>query len=170
MADESQDCVFAYYILEHCAYPERFLIKLLQAVRPGGSLLLAFPDFAVARLFGSQRLGLSEGNAREHLIAGRLLHALVALYDSRIRLPRALRHACQKVGPFPVNLRPKCLEQGIKIEPDVDAIYVASREEIVGWANDRGLKVSFPAGNEGVLHSNVLILLNKLASSGRTNV
>jgi len=100
----SQDCVFAYYVLEHCAYPERFLESLLRVVRPGGTLLLVFPDFTVTGLFGSQALGLSEGRAREHLRAGRRLHALVALYDSRIRLPRALRQARKKVGPFPVKL------------------------------------------------------------------
>jgi glycosyltransferase involved in cell wall biosynthesis/SAM-dependent methyltransferase len=165
VTDASQDCVFAYYVLEHCIFPELFLLNLLRAVRPGGSMILAFPDFAAVGLFGSQRLGISEGNARVHLTAGRLLHALVALYDSRVRLPRALRQARQKVGPFPVNLRPKCLEHGVKIEPDVDAIYLASREEIVEWANDRGLEVLFPGGQKGILGSNVLIQLKKPASA-----
>ena len=159
--DASQDCVLAYYVLEHCVYPERFLRSLLRVTRPGGSVILAFPDFPVARLFGSQRLGLSEGKAREHLQAGRPFHALVALYDSRVRLPRALRHARQSVGPFPVNLAPKCLDRQVKIEPDIDAVYLSSREEVMEWAAGLGLKANFPGGQDGILRSNVLIHLSK---------
>lgn len=161
LADDSQDCVFAYYVLEHCVFPERFLESLLRVVKPGGLLLLVFPDFTVTGLFGSQALGLSEGRAREHIARGRILHTLVQLYDSRIRLPRALRRARDKVGPFPVNLRPKCLNPGVKIEPDVDAVYIASRREIVEWANRQGLEISFPGGEEGIFHSNVFIQLKK---------
>src|SRR5439155_8250781 len=53
LRDASQDCVFAYYVLEHCVFPERFLRSLLRVTRPGGSLILAFPDFHVAGLCGS---------------------------------------------------------------------------------------------------------------------
>jgi len=53
----SQDCVFAYYVLEHCAYPHQFLENLFDRVKPGGRLLLAFPDMVVSRIFGSQALG-----------------------------------------------------------------------------------------------------------------
>jgi SAM-dependent methyltransferase len=157
----SWDCVFAYYVLEHCAHPERFLESLLRSVRPGGALLLTFPDFAESGVFGSQRLGLSYGNTRAHLRAGRPLHALVGLYDSRFRLPRALRRARHRFGPFPVNLDPQCLDPELPLEPDVDALYVASREEIVDWARARGLAVSFPGGSEGILRANVFIELGK---------
>ena len=43
------------------------------------------------------------------------LRAAIALYDSRIRLPRALRGARRRVGRFPVNLHPKCLDPQVKI-------------------------------------------------------
>ena len=162
VADASLDCAFAYYVLEHCVYPERFLTNVLRIVREGGSLILAFPHFPVSRLFGSQRLGLSEGNAGEHLRAARILHALVALYDSRVRLPRALCRARGKVGPFTVNLRPKCFAPEVKIEPDVDAVYIASRAEILEWAATHALKATFPGGQDGVLRSNVLVKLTKV--------
>jgi hypothetical protein len=61
-------------------------------------------------------------------------------------------------------LRPKCLEPNVKIEPDVDAIFVASRKEIVEWADEHGLGISFPGGEKGILRSNVLIQLTKPAS------
>jgi len=170
LRDASQDCVFAYYVLEHCVFPERFLRSLLRVTRPGGSLILAFPDFHVAGLFGSQRLGLSEGNAREHMQAGRVLHACVAFWDSRVRLPRALQRARQTVGPFPVNLSPKCFDHAIKIEPDVDALYISSRKEVVEWAARQRLQTAFPGGQEGILRANVLIQLKRVSTDAEQRV
>src|SRR5262249_36207896 len=109
----SQDCVFAYYVLEHCVYPERLLKAAVLALKPGGRLLLTFPDFPESRIFGSQAAGWDRSTAKEHLRRGRLLHAVVRLWDTQVRLPRALRHATMCVGPFPVNLLPQCLESGI---------------------------------------------------------
>jgi|GEM_PF-723667 len=158
---ESQDCVFSYYVLEHCAFPERFLCNLLGCVKPGGKLLLTYPDMQESGIFGSQALGWDRHTAREHLQAGRLAHALIRLWYTRVRLPLALSSALSKYGSFPVNLSPQCLETNIKIEPDVDAIYVASRSEVSNWAKNQGCTVSYPGGQEGILKSNVLIQLTK---------
>jgi glycosyltransferase involved in cell wall biosynthesis/SAM-dependent methyltransferase len=158
---ESQDCVFSYYVLEHCAFPERFLNNLLRVVKPGGRLLLTFPDMKESKIFGSQALGWDAQTAREHVQAGRIFHALVRLLDSRLRLPCALRRARNAVGPFPVNLAPQCLQSGIKITPDVDAIYAASRDEVQTWAEANGCTVCFPGGIEGILRVNVLIEIVK---------
>ena len=161
----SQDCVFAYYVLEHCAFPQRFLESLLDKVKPGGRLLLTYPDMVYSRILGSQALGWDGRTAKEHLRAGRVIHAALRLWDTRVRLPAALRSARIKVGDFPVNLSPQCLEPGIRIEPDVDAIYIASRAEVHDWAVARGCAVSFPGGAHPQLTSNVLIEITKPASA-----
>jgi glycosyltransferase involved in cell wall biosynthesis len=157
----TQDCVFAYYVLEHCAFPQRFLESLLSKVKPGGRLLLTFPDIVVSKIFGSQALGWDQKTAKEHLRCGRVFRALIRLWDTRIRLPAALRRARQKVGAFPVNLSPQCLEPGIQIEPDIDAIYIASRAEVQDWAQAQGCQVSYPGGQHQQLIAIVLIEITK---------
>jgi glycosyltransferase involved in cell wall biosynthesis len=161
LPSDSQDCIYSYYVLEHCAYPERFLSNLLRVLKPGGRLILTFPDMAESGFLGSQATGFDTHSAREHLRVGKIVHMLFRLWDSRFRLPHALKTATTKVGPFPVNLQPLCLEQGIKIEPDVDAIYAASRKEIQQWANQQGCTVKFPGGNDGILRVNTLIEITK---------
>src|SRR5262249_54867388 len=157
--------VFAYYVLEHCAFPQRFLQSLLDKVKPGGRLLLTFPDMVASKIFESQALGWDQKTAKEHLRCGHIFRALLRLWDARIRLPAALSHARQKVGAFPVNLSPQCLEPGIKIDPDVDAIYVASRAEVQDWAQAQGCQVHYPGGQHPLLLRNVLIEITKPAKS-----
>jgi len=161
VSSESQECAFAYYVLEHCAFPERLLKEMLRIITPGGSMILTFPAVVQTGIFGSQALGLAEGNAREHVRSGRWLSALIGLWDSRVRLPWALRRARRSVGVFPVNLRPKCLNPGVIIQPDVDAIYAASRDDIVEWARNQGIQVRCAEARNGSLHANVLIELKK---------
>src|SRR5262245_20616350 len=160
---DSQDCVFAYYVLEHCAFPRRFLESLLDKVKPGGRLLLTFPDIVVSKIFGSQALGWDRKTEKEHLRCGRIFRALLRRWDTRVRLPTALRRARQKIGAFPVNLSPQCFEPGIKIEPDIDAIYIASRAEVQEWAQAQNCQVSYPGGQHPQLIINVFIEITKPA-------
>ncbi len=154
----SFDACFALYVLEHTVYPERALAAMTRVVRPGGRLLLVFPDFSAAGLFPSHPVGLSVGGtARRKLAAGRPLDALVSLYDSRFRLPRLLARAPERFGPFPVNTRPLCLDDPPKIGPDTDAVYVASKREVAGWARAHGHRVSFPAGVKGELRDQAFV-------------
>jgi hypothetical protein len=160
---ESQDCIFAYYVLEHCVFPERFLEGMLAALKPSGRLLLIFPDMLVSGILGSQALGWDRRTAKEHLRRGRMLHAIVRLWDTRVRLRAAMFRAPKTVGPFPINLSPQCLEPGCDIEPDVDAIYIATRREVEAWAKARNFRLSYPAGAEGQLRNNVLVEIVKSA-------
>jgi SAM-dependent methyltransferase len=143
VAPESQDCAFAYYVLEHCVYPRRFLESMLLAIKPGGSIFLIFPDMIASGLFGSQTLGWDDRAAKSHLREGRILHALIRLLDSRVRLPLALRRASWRRGRFLVNLRPRCLEPPFDFQPDVDAVYLASGREVREWARLKGCLVYF---------------------------
>jgi glycosyltransferase involved in cell wall biosynthesis len=155
----SQGFVFAYYVLEHCVFPERFLKELLRVTKTAGRVILTFPDIIETGIFGSQTLGLNESNARENLSNGRVISALVRLWDSRIRLPIALRWARRRVGPFAINLRPKCLDASVRIEPDVDAIYLASASEIENWASRSALVAN--VRNIQECKANAMVVLEK---------
>ena len=163
VASGSQDCVFAYYVLEHCVFPQRFLDNLLDKVKAGGRLLLVFPDIVVSKIFGSQAVGRDQDTAKEHLRRGRVFRSWLRFWDTHIRLPEALRSARQRIGPFPVNLKPQCLEAGIKIEPNIDVIYIASRAEVRDWAQARGCLVRYPGAQHRDLIRNVLIEIEKPA-------
>jgi SAM-dependent methyltransferase len=157
----TQDCAFSFYVLEHCVYPRRFLESMLAAIKPGGCLLLTFPDMVASGIFGSQALGLNNQSAKVNLRSGRLIHALIRLWDSRVRLPLALRRAASRPGAFLVNLQPSCLEAAFKMVPDIDVIYVANRCEVIDWARSKDCGVDFPAGQSGAMKKNVLIKITK---------
>lgn len=144
------DVVFSYFVLEHCVYPERAVRNMTKCARPGGSVFLVFPDFREQGIFPSQRLGTGGGTARELLARGRVVAAVAALADSRLRLRPALRAVNRRVGPWPVNLAPLCLDSPQKsARPDTDAVYIASKQEVQAWAEQVGLGVEYPAGTEG---------------------
>lgn len=158
----SIDVVFAFFVLEHCVYPERALANMLEWTKPGGATILVFPDFVEMGRLGSQTLGSVEGLARDRLRRGDLFNALLNLYESRIRLPRALRQAVRRVGPFPVNLQPRCLFTNGSLEPDMDAVYIASKQEVAEWAERRGLRVRYPEGTKDNFRMNTLIELQRV--------
>lgn len=156
------DVCFSLYVLEHLVYPERALREMLRVVRPGGRLVLVFPDFAAGGILPSQQVGLSPGGtALQKLRAGRVVDAVVSLYDSRFRIRRLLAGAARRFGPFPVNVRPLCLSQPERMAPDVDAIYIASKAEIQRWAETEALAVEYPAGTEGEMSFQVFMALVK---------
>lgn len=155
----SFDVVFAFFVLEHVVYPGRALRRMASLRRPGGAIVLVFPDFTELGIFASQRLGFVDGNAGERLRRGDVLNAAINFYDARIRLRRALRRAVQERGAFPVNLAPRCLSEPATVVPDVDAVYIASAREVAGWGRANGLEATFPAGRDGQFREVVLISL-----------
>lgn len=143
------DLVFAFYVIEHLIFPEKALMEMLRTIRPGGSLILAFPDFVSAGRFASQGLGFSYGTASQKLKHGKLLDAAVSLLDSRIRLKKALNDVNKACGPFPINLNPLCLYEPNTMSPDIDAVYVASKKEIENWSIANNYTCFYPKGQEG---------------------
>lgn len=160
--DGSFDVCFSLYVLEHLVYPEAALREMVRILRPGGRLVLVFPDMVQAGRLGSQQLGFSPmGTARERLREWRFLDALVSLFDSRVRLPRALRNATSTFGPFPVNTRPICLYYSSLMAPDIDAVYIASKEEVQSWAERNELRVEYPCGIQGEFAEQAFVVLIK---------
>jgi SAM-dependent methyltransferase len=156
------DVCVSLYVLEHLVYPERALREMLGVVRPGGRLVLVFPDFVAGGILASQQIGLSpQGTARQKLLSGHPFDAAVSLYDSRIRVRRLLAGAARRCGPFPVNARPLCLSFPDLLVPDVDAVYIASKAEVQGWAEATGLRVEYPAGTHDEMSFQAFLVLTR---------
>lgn len=156
------DMCFSYFVIEHLVYPEKALKEMLRVLKPGGKLVLVFPDFVISGRFPSQELGLSAlESASAKLKSGRILDAIISLYDSRIRLRSALRNVHTEVGQFPINTNLVCFNHKDIMAPDIDAVYIASKREIVEWAREHQLKYFFPAGTEGEFGDKGFIVLQK---------
>jgi SAM-dependent methyltransferase len=155
----SFDAVYAYFVLEHCVYPSRAVERMVGLLRANGALTLVFPDCAEMGRLGSQALGFVRGRALDRLRRGDIFNALFNLYESRWRLPHALRRVVEDYGPFPVNLNPRCLVDSDSMEPDVDQVYISSKKEIGQWAASNALRVEYPAGVEGNFRDNALMQL-----------
>jgi len=162
LPDASGDLVCSEFVIEHLVYPHRALEEMLRVVAPGGHLLLFFPDFVASGRFSSQLLGLTESRTVQGALRRRRpLDALLSLYDSRVRLPRALSNAQSIAGPFPINLRPLCLTYRDQMSPDVDAVYIASKDEVKEWAEANGHSVSFPKGTSGLYEEKAFLSIQK---------
>lgn len=144
--DGAFDACFSYGVLESMVYPDKALAEMLRVLRPGGRLVLLFPDFIESGQLGSQLTGLSPGRATAKLKRGRWLDALVTWYDQKLRLPRALRWAHERIGPFPINLAPVAVAHPGVTLPDYDAVYLSSKADLEEWASVRGLAIEYPHG------------------------
>ncbi len=156
------DMAYAYFVLEHLVFPENGLIEMLRVIKPGGKLVLVFPDFVATKRLESQELGLSPVlNAKEKLKKGKILDAIISLYDSKIRLRKALENVHQEVGAFPLNNNLVCFNHPNIMSYDIDAVYIASKVEIKQWALSQGHKVNFPYGVDGELDGKAFIEIIK---------
>ena len=145
-AEGAFDACFSYGVIESLVYPHRALAEMVRVLRPGGRLVLLFPDFVESGQLGSQLTGLSPGRPTPKLKRGKWLDAAVTWFDQKARLPLALRRVRSQVGPFPVNLAPMALSFPDATLPDYDAVYLSSKADIEEWAGQRGMHVDYPYG------------------------
>jgi SAM-dependent methyltransferase len=113
------DAVFAVSLLEHLAHPERALGAMVDAVRPGGSLLLVSPQYGGP-------LGASP--ARHGGGLGRFVRRLV----------RSLRPAAPGLDWDRVD--PPVLA-GAAYEGDLDALVEPELRSLRAWLVARGLRI-----------------------------
>lgn len=164
---QSYDALFAYFVFEHLVYPEAALRVFMSRLNPGGSLFLVFPDYVEMQQLPSQQTGYFSTPFRQALKQGKILSGLVGLFDSRVRLPQALRSVHKTVGAFPINANPTCLSATGPINPDEDAVYIASKHEVEAWAKQHGHLPSFPAGTEGAFKAISVIEIRRQSKDTR---
>ncbi|CAN5895067.1 hypothetical protein BH11BAC4_BH11BAC4_01100 [soil metagenome] len=132
------DLVFSVFVLEHCTRPSKVLDECYRILAPGGRLVILCPDFLGQGRLSSQRAGWSEGTTSDKIKKGKYIDALITFFDNRIRIPfysRRQRSKVSKQPQFLVNIHPTVFED--KFNPDVDAVYVTCREEIIQYMGDR---------------------------------
>lgn len=156
------DMCVAFFVLEHLIYPEKALVTMMSVLKPGGSLVLAFPDFCCSGIVPSQKIGLTYGRgAKQKLKEGKVIDALISLTEGSM-MRRTLKTLNQKYGSFVVNTTPYCLNDNCAyLDPDIDAVYLSNKREIESWAKKLGHTVLYPLGTEGMLEKNVLMQIKK---------
>jgi SAM-dependent methyltransferase len=150
LPDASVDVCYSFFVIEHLVYPVKGLLEMTRILKKGGRLCLGFPDMVRAGSLPSQHCGYgAERSAKNKWRAGKKWDAVVTYWDSHVRLPYALRRARCTFGPFPINLTPMALAHPDKMWPDIDAVYLASSDEIADWAVQKGYDVAYPCGTSG---------------------
>lgn len=162
LPSNSFDVAFSYFVIEHCVEPERHLAELWRLTKPGGSVLLVCPNFVEAGILPSQYLGVGEANAKTLLKKGLLLSAVLSIYDSRIRIRRALRNLTKTHGNFVINFSPTCLLEGYRLMPDVDAVYISNTDDIHFWASKNNAHVELPSASGSASQNFASIVFAKL--------
>lgn len=130
--DGSFDLVFSIFVIEHTVFPNKFLAENVRVVAGGGIICILCPDFLESGRMISQRAGFSPGTGKEKLKRGQFLDAVVTWWDNRARIPLTCfwRSLLSRLEPqFWINVNPVCFTD--PFIPDVDAVYIASRHEIM---------------------------------------
>jgi len=159
---EEFDCCIAFFVLEHLIYPELALQKMLRSVRPGGGLILVFPDFSASGIFPSQKVGWDSQKSTKSKLKGlKIADAVVSYLEGKI-LKKSLKTVNEQFGSFVINTNPFCLSSECKqLIPDVDAVYLCNKNEIEVWAKSLGHTFAYPFGTNGMHDTQRLLVINK---------
>jgi 2-polyprenyl-3-methyl-5-hydroxy-6-metoxy-1,4-benzoquinol methylase len=158
------DLIYSFYVLEHLVFPEKALNIMLNLLAPGGNLVIICPDFCSTKRLPSQQLGFSHHQrALLKFREGKWLDGLISLYDSKLRLSKALRHLSHNPGRYMINMNPICLDLKVNenVWPDCDAVYIANKNEIEFWAKKNHLNYYYPKGKSGIFEQHIFIVISK---------
>jgi len=161
---QSFDLVFSVYVLEHLVFPHDALEKMYEVTKQGGSMVIIFPDFVKYRILPSQFLGWSFlQSAKEKLKKGKVIDAMLSVYDSKVRLSNAMADLEKTPGRFMINTSPICMDlpENEDVWSDFDAVYIASRAEVENWALSKNMSINYPGGKDGIFDGHVFIELTK---------
>lgn len=144
------ELTFSMYVLEHLVFPEKGIKEMIRVTKPGGRILLVFPDFVEAGRFASQLIGFSPGTTSSKLKSYKFFDSFISFFENRFLLPKKLKKVSGKLE-FPINLNPICLSFPDAMSPDVDAVYISSKSEVASWFIENGYPCVFPFGTSGEL-------------------
>jgi len=140
------DLVISFYALEHVSWPALYLREMMRVAKPGGSLVLVFPDYVdrAGPQLPSVRWGRSYGGVRDKLARRAFTDAVQTYLEQRVvyrwRLSRLRRQIFrERRTRFMIQLSPSCLIAPWSI--DTDAIYLASEEEVALYLSKNGCRV-----------------------------
>ena len=156
------ECCLAFFVLEHLIYPERALESMLHSLKPGGIIILVFPDFSCSGIFPSQKIGIRPGaGAKDKLSKGRILDAIISYLEGGM-MRRSLHNFNEKYGRFVVNINPYCLHKDCQqLIPDMDAVYISNKKEVETWSNENNCSVSYPMGVEELFSKIAFMCIRK---------
>lgn len=154
------DLVFSVFVLEHVSRPADFLNECKRILKPGGKLVILCPDFLGRGRMSSQRAGFSAGTTSQKLKRGKIIDAIVTLFDNRIRIPFVCQYYRFKAAKYPlflINTLPVVFED--EFQPDVDAVYLTNKNEICDYLkNDFKVLQNDPAISKYEVDKKIIFL------------
>ncbi len=153
LESQSFDVVTSMFVIEHLTRPGNFIDEAMRLVRPGGILFILCPDY---RRFGRMpSLPLGGNNSLQEKLSKLQIipiisHLLMVVYW-KIRT--------KFIGPWAVWTEPACFS-GIW-RPDADAVYLASRKEIIEKITQAGFvdQTDYWLSQSGATPSNIDCLI-----------
>jgi len=158
--DSRFDLVFSVFVLEHVTRPAVFLDECKRILKPGGKLIILCPDFLGRGRMSSQRAGFSEGTASVKLKRHKFIDAIITLFDNRVRIPFVCRNYLKRIEKSPlflINVSPTMFTD--TFQPDVDAVYVTSKKEILKFLDIKFSEIKNDAYMEKYTQKKKLIFL-----------
>lgn len=141
------DIAVSLYSIEHTVWPALCLDEMFRVVKPGGYIVLIFPEYVTRkyRYMKSVVLGRSCGGILAKFLSGYWLDGILSFMELQfIYLPKInnlhRRIFRDKQFSFLINTSPRCLTTYPRTVED-DAIYFACEEEIAKYLTNKGCTI-----------------------------
>ena len=127
---ETFDVVTSMFVIEHLTRPENFIDEAMRLVRKGGYIFILCPDYRRFGRMPSIPLGGSDSlkqKVSKLQITKVFNHLMLAMY---------WKIKTKLIGPWAIWTEPACFNGMWR--PDADAVYLASRKEIIKKITEAG--------------------------------